>query len=79
MSTDDLGPLPRIHPRVKPCNEARQAIEAAIAKAVKEHELTTAEEISVINGACSSCIGHIAKYAIRHERHGDKDRPGGWA
>jgi len=79
MTTDDLGPLPRIHPRVRICQEARQAISEAITKAVKEHELTTAEEISVINAACSSHIGHIAKYAIRHERHGNEDRPGGFA
>lgn len=69
---------PHIHPREKPCTEARLDIETAIEAIVKKHELTEAEKIRVINAACSCQIGHIAKYAIRHERHGNEDRPGGW-
>ena len=76
MSDDNS---PRIHPRERPCRTARLEIEEAIMEIAVKHELTTAEQIRVINAACSTQIGSIAKYAIRHERHGDEDKPGGWA
>lgn len=79
MSTDDLGPLPRIHPRRQQCVQARLDIEKAILEITQKHELTEAESLMAINGACSGQIGHIIKYAIRRERHGDEDKPGGWA
>ncbi len=78
MSDNHLGQLPRIHPRETNCNKARSDITSAILKAVETYELTEAEQLRVVNAACSEWIGGIAKYAIRQERHGNTETPGGW-
>lgn len=73
----NLGPLPRQHPREQACNEAERDIELAIATALLSHALTEAEGLRVVNAVASRHIGGVAKYAIRQERHGDADKPGG--
>lgn len=68
--------LPRVHPRFYVCQEAQMDVDRAIANTIKKHGLTTAEQLNVINGACSSWIGTIAKSAIRHERGGGPEPVG---
>jgi hypothetical protein len=40
-------------------------------------KLTTWEYMRVVHGVLSDDIGSQIKYAIRDERHGDTDKPGG--
>ncbi len=75
----NLGPLPTMHPREKVVTEAENEISAAIHEAFKKHNLTTGEILRVVNSCLSREISMIAKYAIRHERHGEQDKPGGLA
>jgi hypothetical protein len=74
---DEHGPLPRIHEREQIVKDAERAIARAIDEAVKG--LTTAEGLRAVNTACADWIGGIARYAIRIERHGDAEKPGGVA
>lgn len=71
------GNLPRIHPREAIVNKAENDLRTAIAAAVRE--LTTAEELRVLASVFGDRVGGIAKYAIREERHGKTDKPGGIA
>ena len=67
-----------IHPREMLVTQARmQLTDALIAWRKRNAELTVAELVSVITGEMSSMLLGIAKFAIRHERHGDADKPGG--
>lgn len=74
---DDLGPLPKEHPREKNVRSAELTLINAYDAIVKEAELTNAEQLRVLANFVSSQVGTIAKYAIRHERHGRGDKPGG--
>lgn len=77
----DLGPLPRMHDREVIVREAEDELRLAISissgEGSKLSELTTAELLQVYNSVFSSAIGTVLKYAIRKERHGRTDRPGG--
>jgi len=82
MSQDerDLGPLPTIHTREAIVHKAERALDTAISLWKAEHrDLTTTELLSVMNHIFSSAVGVIMKHLIRQERHGDSDKPGGWA
>lgn len=59
--------------------EAADELMKATADLVKKYELTEAEQIRVVVAACQNWLGSIAKYAIREERHGNTDTPGGLA
>ena len=72
---DDLGPLPKIHPRERLIDKAERKIDLVINEAIQE--LTTSEKIQVINHVLSRRISSIMKFCIRHERHGDPEKPGG--
>ena len=75
---EDLGPLPRIHPREVLVEEARRDLSSALLEWEKGHDnLTTAEHIKVVTGVFNDHILSMMKFAIRHERHGDPDKPGG--
>ena len=74
---DDLGPLPKEHPREKNVRSVERALINAYNAIVDEAELTNAEQLRVLADFMSSRVGTIAKYAIRHERHGHGDKPGG--
>lgn len=76
---NDLGPLPMMHPRETVVREAEREIDAAILEVIQKHKLTTGEILQVINNCFSREIGLIARQAIRHERHGHGDKPGGTA
>lgn len=69
----------RRHPREKRCVEAEVALSSAILDITQKYDLTEAESLRVVNAACSSWVGNLAKYSIREERHGNTDTPGGWA
>lgn len=73
-----MGPLPRRHPREESCTKAQIALKLAIQTICREHDLTDAESLRVVTAAMSTWIGDVAKYAIRMERHGDTNKPGGW-
>lgn len=82
MTEDHLGPLPRIHPREQLVNEAEQKLRSAVVDAMKGEpfdSLTGAEYIAVINRVFSGQLASYTKFAIRQERHGDTDKPGGIA
>jgi hypothetical protein len=59
--------------------EAAEELQKAMSDLVREYELTEAEQVRVIGEACHNCIAHMAKYAIREERHGNTEKPGGLA
>lgn len=73
---EGLGPLPTEHPRARVVRSAETKLNRAFIDIAQEFELTTGEELRVLSNMLSSCIGSIAKYAIRHERHGRGDKPG---
>jgi hypothetical protein len=75
----DLGPLPRIHPRETKCHEAEIELSEAISTWRKKwgDELTATESASILYHELSSRMRSMFKYAIRRERHGDTDKPGG--
>ena len=75
---DDMGPLPRIHRREKLITEAENNLRAAIqASGIRKMELTTAEYLQVLARIMHDEISGTLKSAIRQERHGDTDKPGG--
>lgn len=77
ITLKDLGPLPKIHPRMDIVHEARRELDLALDEIVKKHKLTTGERLQVVNGVCSSFVAAVARSAIRHERHPDNpEKPG---
>lgn len=69
--------LPRIHPREELVKKAELKIQEVFLEVTEG--LTTGEVLRVCASVFGSQVGTIAKYAIRRERHGNSDRPGGWA
>lgn len=67
----------KIHPREALVREAENKIRLVYVEALKG--LTTCEAISVVNHMAFTEIGGMMKFAIREERHGDTDKPGGLA
>lgn len=66
FSVEEAGDLVR---------EAEVQLRTAVLKILEG--LTEAEGLRVVNAVLSSHVGSVAKYAIREERHGDLDKPGG--
>lgn len=60
------GGLPQLHPRFRLVEQARQDISKALSKACDEFDLTYGETISILAGE----VANLAKYMVRHERHG---------
>lgn len=69
----------RMHPRERVVRKARSALQSHLTQWLKHHDLTTYEEIMVISDVMGSTITGAMKYAIREERHGDQNTPGGIA
>lgn len=67
----------RLHPREAIVNRADSELRRIVADWQDGHDLTEAEELSVLTSVFSRSIGSIAKYAIREERHGNPGEPGG--
>ena len=76
---DDLGPLPRIHPRESICKKRQHELEKVIGEWRREtaKTLTTAELLSTIAQVLHEELCWTLRTAIRIERHGDADKPGG--
>ena len=75
--TYHLYDLPCSHPRTQIVSEAEIELKTAYLDIADKHELTTGERLRVLSNAMHSGIASIAKYAIRHERHGKgSDKPG---
>jgi hypothetical protein len=72
-----LDNLPRTHPREQLVREAERDLEDAFTETVKKHELTNGEQLRVLASVFGNRVARVAKYAIRHERHGRGDKPGG--
>lgn len=80
MADNDMGPLPVIHPRERIVNTACAELDLACIEVRKRHDLTTGEYLRVMVHIMNNCVGGVAKWAIRAERHpDDTDKPGGWA
>lgn len=73
----NLGSLPQLHPRELTCREAEHDLASTLLEWQKRHDLTAAELLSIIQRGCSDVAQTVLKYAIRLERHGDTDKPGG--
>jgi hypothetical protein len=72
-----MSNLPKLHPRERIVAKAENDLRTAVAEAVRD--LTTGEELRVLAAVFGDRVGGIAKYAIRDERHGKSDKPGGLA
>lgn len=72
----DMGPLPKEHERASTVRKAESDLAMQWLKTVEKYDLTTGEQLRVLSNVLSGLIGSIAKYAIRHERHGRGDKPG---
>jgi hypothetical protein len=73
-----LGPLPTIHPRERIVNEACSELDLAAINVRQKYDLTTGEYLRVLVHVVNNCIGGVAKWAIRAERHPENpDKPGG--
>jgi len=71
--------MPRLHKREKPVKEAELALRERLLNWEKDwiEKLTTAEYLSVLVRVLSETLQSILKYAIRQERHGNTNKPGG--
>lgn len=67
----------RMHPRERAVRKARSALQSCLTQWLQHHDLTTYEEIMVISDVMGSAITGAMKLAIREERHGNTDTPGG--
>ena len=74
-----LGPLPRIHPREERCTKAKLDLITEIWALKEKFDLTDLELLRVVHEALADHNGGFIKFAIREERHGDTDKPGGLA
>ena len=73
---DGLGQLPTEHERAPIVRKAENELEKAYLDTVDKYNLTTGECLRVLSNVMHNGISSIAKYAIRHERHGRGDKPG---
>jgi len=71
-----MNNLPVEHPRAKIVREAENELRKAYLDIADKYALTTGEQLRVLSNALNSGLSSIAKYAIRHERHGSGDKPG---
>ncbi len=76
MSDDRLNDLPVAHPRAEVTRKAENDLEKAYSEISEKYDLTTGERLRVLSNALHSGLSSIAKYAIRHERHGKGGKPG---
>lgn len=77
---EELGPLPKLHPKEIVCSRAEDELFQTITtwrRKWRKDGLTSTEELQIIQNVLSSQVGQALKYAIRMERHGTTDKPGG--
>lgn len=73
---EGLGPLPKEHERAPLVRKAENDLTMQWSKTMQKYDLTVGERLRVLSNVLSNLIGSVAKYAIRHERHGSGDKPG---
>jgi hypothetical protein len=67
-----------IHPREQMVMVAERDVDRSVGDALSRYDdLTTAETLRILTAVLSERIGWIARRAIRVERHGDPNEPGG--
>lgn len=73
--------MPKLHDREQAVIDAERALHSCLMEWKKSHGygLTFAEMVRVISYEMGMNISTAAKYAIRVERHGDHNEPGGLA
>jgi hydrogenase maturation factor len=67
----------RIHHREENVRRATMALNKALIDTLTKEALTAGETIRVLMAVFGGHLDSIAKFAIRQERHGDEDKPGG--
>lgn len=69
----------KLHEREEIVRVAELALREAVHTWCNEHgdDLTTGEELRVVQKVLSVHLSTMAKYMIREERHGDTGTPGG--
>jgi hypothetical protein len=67
---DELGPLPRLHPRSDIQRQAEHEIATAVAEAFARHELTFGEQLRVLASVFGGRVESLGRAACTHERHG---------
>jgi hypothetical protein len=75
---NDMGPLPRVHPRVMPVERARGELAELLLAWRDRHALTLSEELALIadhlHGALSRCVRSERREAeAEGEREGEAD------
>lgn len=68
--------LPREHPREQIVRDAECKLGMYLVDEIRSL-LTNAEYMRVVVSVLGDSLSRLARYAIRHERHGDLDKPGG--
>lgn len=71
--------MPKLHEREAVVREAKLKLSEAVQEWGKGHDLTQFEYLQVVQGVLGDEILGACKYAIRVERHGDPNKPGGLA
>ncbi len=68
----------KIHPRESIVKDAEQKLRGAMLDILGDADLTTGEELRILESVLGGMISNIAKHIIRHERHpNEPDKPGG--
>lgn len=62
-----------MHPRARVVQEAQTDLQGRILEWLKDHDLTTIEELAVLNHTLSGTISGTLKMCLRQERHGNVD------
>ena len=75
-----LNDMPKLHEREFPCRDAENELRTAVSSVTcgeKFKGLTYFEALSIMQNVFGGEIQQFLKYAIRLERHGDTETPGG--
>jgi hypothetical protein len=67
-----------MHPREKLVREAESKLRGHVLDILDDSGLTEGESLRVLAAVFGGYLASVAKYAIRVERHGDTETPGGW-
>jgi hypothetical protein len=71
--------MARAHEREQQVDVASSELASVMCRELEKHDLTDAEWLRAVHHAYSTLVNGYIKTAIRVERHGDQDIPGGWA
>lgn len=63
----------RMHPRAVVCKKAQSDLHRRITQWLQDYDLTTVEELAILNHTLSGTIGGTLKYCIREEREKDDE------